>query len=228
MYPLVLLSRVITKMMGGSAHGMAVSREELSAMADIGQQEGVFAESETRIIKNLIAFQEILVRDVMTPRTVVVMADSKLMLKEIYHDKSFLRFSRIPVYEENRDNILGYMHKHELLEKLADDQHHMQVNDIVRTMVIVPETTSIPAVFEKLMQKREHIALAVDAYGGMTGVVTIEDVMETLLGIEIVDEFDKSHDMQEYARQKWQERAMKLGLIQEGDLHATLPNKERP
>ncbi|MBW3544394.1 MAG: DUF21 domain-containing protein, partial [Bacteroidetes bacterium] len=122
MYPLVLLSRIITRIMGGSAHGMLVSREELSAMADIGQQEGVFAENETRIIKNLIAFQEIQVRDIMTPRTVVVMADSELSLTEIYHDKNYLRFSRIPVYTDHKDNIIGYFHKHELLEKLADDQ----------------------------------------------------------------------------------------------------------
>lgn len=89
---------------------MAVSREELSAMADIGQQEGTFAENGTRIIKNLVAFRNIKVRDVMTPRTVVVMVNSQLTLKEVYLDKSFLRFSRIPVYEDNRDNILGYMH----------------------------------------------------------------------------------------------------------------------
>lgn len=227
MYPLVLLSNVITKMMGGSAHGMVVSREELSAMADIGQQEGVFAENETRIIKNLIAFQEIQVRDVMTPRTVVVMTNSQLTLKEVYNDKSFLRFSRIPVYEGNRDNIIGYMHKHELLEKLADDQHHLLVKDIVRNMLIVPDHLSIPVVFERLMEKREHIAQAVDSYGGLAGVVTIEDVMETLLGIEIVDEFDKSHDMQEYARQKWHERAVKLGLIEESDTQDKLrPRKQ--
>lgn len=109
------------------------------------------------------------------------------------------------------------MHKHELLEKLADDEHTMLVKDIVRNIILVPDHVSIPVLFEQLMEQREHIALALDAYGGLTGVVTIEEVMETLLGIEIVDEFDKSHDMQEYARQKWQERALKLGLIQEGD-----------
>lgn len=226
MYPLVLLSRIITRIMGGSAHGMLVSREELSAMADIGQQEGVFAENETRIIKNLIAFQEIQVRDIMTPRTVVVMADSELSLTEIYHDKNYLRFSRIPVYTDNKDNIIGYFHKHELLEKLADDQHHMQVKDIVRNILMVPDHMSIPVAFERLMEKREHLALAVDHYGGLTGVVTIEDIMETLLGIEIVDEFDKSHDMQEYARQKWQERALKLGLIQEGDIQPPQPPRK--
>lgn len=217
MYPLVLLSNVITKLMGGSAHGMVVSREELSAMADIGHQEGVFAENEMRIIKNLIAFQEVKVRDIMTPRTVVVMADGKLSLKEIYHDKSYLRFSRIPVFSQNRDNILGYLHKHELLEKLADDQHDLKVKEIVRQIIILPYDLSVPKAFERLMEKREHIALVIDEYGGMVGVVTIEDVLETLLGIEIVDEYDNTRDMQEYARQKWRERAKTLGILPEGE-----------
>lgn len=215
MYPLVLLSNGITRLMGGSAHGMVVSREELSAMADIGHKEGVFAESELRIIKNLIAFRSIQVHDIMTPRTVVVAARSSLTLKEIFEDKKYLRFSRIPVYTESRDNFLGYIHKHELLEKLADDQHNLPVKSIVREMLLVPQDFSIPKAFDRLMEKREHIALAIDEYGGMVGVVTIEDVLETLLGMEIVDEFDNTHDMQEYARQKWRERAKALGILPE-------------
>ncbi|EMR00865.1 CNNM domain-containing protein [Cesiribacter andamanensis] len=217
MYPLVLLSNGITRLLGGSAHGMAVSREELSAMADIGHQEGVFAENEMRIIKNLIAFQKVQVRDVMTPRTVVVMANSELSLKEAFANKQLLRFSRIPVYTDNRDNVIGYFHKHELLQQLAEDKHDLKVKELVRSMLIVSDRLSIPVVFERLMEKREHIALAVDEYGGLTGVVTIEDIMETLLGIEIVDEFDSSRDMQEYARQKWQERARLLGIWQPED-----------
>lgn len=213
MYPLVLLSNVITKLMGGGAHGMAVSREELSAMADIGHQEGIFAENEIRIIKNLIAFQKIKVREIMTPRTVVVMADCDLNLREIQHKEQFLRFSRIPVYSQSRDNILGYIHKHELLEKLANDQHDVKVKDIVREIIMISYDLSVPQAFEKLMEKREHIALVIDEYGGMVGVVTVEDVLETLLGIEIVDEFDSTRDMQEYAKEKWRIRAKELGIL---------------
>lgn len=226
MYPLVLLSNGITRLMGGSAHGMVVSRAELSAMADIGHQEGVFAENETRIIKNLIAFQDILVRDIMTPRTVVVMANCSLSLEEIFQDKKMLRFSRIPVFSKERDNVIGYMHKHELLEKLAMDQHRLQVKEIVRNMHIVPQMLSIPKLFQQLMEKREHIALAVDEYGGVTGVVTVEDVLETLLGVEIVDEFDSSHDMQEYARQKWRKRAIDLGIISEENIRKEREDKK--
>lgn len=225
LYPLVLLSNVITRLVGGNAHGMTVSREELSAMADIGHQEGVFAENEMHIIKNLIAFQKIQIRDIMTPRVVVLMADCNLTLKEIYGDKKYLRFSRIPIYSGNRDNIIGYVHKHELLAKLADDRHDMLIKEIVRDILIVPHSISIPRLFEKLMEKREHIALAIDEYGGMSGVVTIEDVLETLLGVEIVDEFDNSKDMQEYARQKWKERAKALGILPEEDRNQSIDQK---
>ncbi|WP_017730125.1 hemolysin family protein [Nafulsella turpanensis] len=219
LYPLVLLSNLITKMMGGNPHGMAVSREEVSAMADMGHKEGVFAESETKVIKNLIAFREVKAKDIMTPRTVVVAARQDMSLEELSRHKDFMRFSRIPIYKEERDNVIGYIHKHELLEKMAMDQHQMKVSEIARDMLIVPHTTTLPQLFQKLMETREQIALAVDEYGGMAGVVTIEDVLETLLGVEIVDEFDSRHDMQEYARQKWRQRAKELGI---------LPDKEPP
>lgn len=217
LYPFVLLSNLITKLVGGKAHGMVVSRDELSAMADIGHKEGVFAKNEMQVIKNLMDFHDVQVRDIMTPRTVVAMVKSSLTLNEVYQDKRLLRFSRIPVYDENPDNILGYMHKHELLEKLAEDQHDLWVKDIVRDLLLVPYDLSIPKLFERLVTKREHMALVIDEYGGMVGVVTVEDILETLLGVEIVDEFDSSKDMQEYARQKWKERAKSLGIYPEAD-----------
>lgn len=225
LYPFVLLSNVITRLVGGQAHGMVVSRDELSAMADIGHKEGIFAKNEMQVIKNLMDFHEVQVRDVMTPRTVVRMVQSQLTLEEIYQDKSLLRFSRLPVYAENPDHILGYMHKHELLEKIADDQHDLLVKDLVRKLPLVSYTLSIPRLFEMLVTRREHMALVVDEYGGVVGVVTVEDVLETLLGVEIVDEFDSSKDMQEHARQKWRERAKQLGILSEEVLGEERPDK---
>lgn len=213
MYPLVLLAKYITKLIAPHQHGMAVSREELSAMADIGHQEGVFEESEMRIIKNLIAFREIVVADIMTPRTVVLAAKDYLTMQDLYNNRStYLRFSRIPVYHNHRDNVIGYIHKHDLLEMMAKDQHKLPVKEIMRDMLLVPDHLPIPRLFEKLMESREQIALVVDQYGGMAGVVTMEDVLETLLGVEIVDEFDSASDMQEYARRKWKARASAHGL----------------
>jgi CBS domain containing-hemolysin-like protein len=214
--PLVWLSKLITRLIAPNKSGMAVSREELSAMADIGHKEGVFEESELRVIKNMIAFQNIQVRDIMTPRTVVVAAQENLSVQNIYENKDFLRFSRIPIYSTNRDNVVGYIHKHDVLEELARDRHELSVKDIMRDILLVPYDITIPQLFDKMMASREQIALAVDDYGGMAGVVTMEDVLETLLGVEIVDEFDGEHDMQEYARNKWRVRAQAHGLAIEG------------
>lgn len=214
--PFVWLAGLITRLLSKGDQGMNVSRAELSAMADIGHQEGVFEESEMRIIKNLIAFQEIYVSDIMTPRTVVVAVRDDMNVTEVYDDKQTLRFSRIPVYQQERDNVIGYILKHDVLEYLAKDKHGAPVKDLTRKMLLISASLPIPRAFEKLMEQREQIALAVDQYGGMAGVVTMEDIMETLLGVEIVDEFDSRHDMQAYARERWRQRAKQLGLLPDG------------
>lgn len=228
LYPAVWLSKLITKIIAPNKSGMAVSREELSAMADIGHKEGVFEESELRVIKNMIAFQNIKVRDIMTPRTVVVAAQHHLTVNDVYSNDNFLQFSRIPVYDQNRDNVLGYIHKHDVLQEMARDNNAKPIREIMRNMLLVKQELTIPQLFDKMMESREQISLAVDDYGGMAGVVTMEDVLETLLGVEIVDEFDSTHDMQEYARKKWRLRAKAHGLTidnwpeeAEGDKYAT-------
>lgn len=221
LYPFVLLSKGITRLISSKEKGAEVSREEFSAMADIGHREGVFKENEMRVIKNLITLREVKVQNIMTPRTVVVGVNENMALKNVYNDKSYLRFTRLLIYKKNIDTIAGYVHKHDVLQKLADDQHEVLVKDICRNIMVVDESMPIPKLFEKMMETREHIALAVDEYGGTAGVVTLEDILETLLGVEIIDEFDKTHDMQSYARDKWKIRAATLGLIKE-----ELPKKD--
>jgi CBS domain containing-hemolysin-like protein len=213
LYPFVLLSKFITRLIASKKKGAEVSREEFSAMADIGRREGVFQESEMRVIKNLIAFKDILVQDIMTPRTVVVGISENTPLKEVYADKNYLRFSRLLIYKNNLDNVSGYVHKHDVLQKLAEDRQEILVKEIYRKLLVISEDVTIPKLFERMMETREHIALAVDEYGGTAGVVTLEDILETLLGVEIVDEFDNTQDMQSYARDKWKVRAAKLGLL---------------
>ena len=215
LYPFVLLSKAITRLISSKEKGAEVSREEFSAMADIGLKEGVFKESEMRVIKNLIAFKDIKVKDIMTPRTVVVGVSENMPLKKVYEDKNYLRFTRLLIYKNNLDNVSGYAHKHDVLQKLAEDQQEMLVKEICRKLMVVSEEEPIPILFERMMETREHIALAVDEYGGTAGVVTLEDIQETLLGVEIIDEFDNTQDMQSYARDKWKKRAASLGLIQE-------------
>lgn len=212
LYPLVLISQVITKWLASGKEEASITRGELAVMTDIGEKEGVFQEGESRVIKNMLRFNSIMVKDVMTPRTVVLAANENLTVQELFDNKKFLRVSRIPIYQENIDQVVGFIHKHDLLDKMASDERDLPLTAIKRQIMIVPEDTRIPALFEQFLKKREHIALAVDQYGGMSGIVTMEDVLETLLGLEIVDEFDSTQDMQALAREQWKARASKLGF----------------
>lgn len=220
MYPLVLLSQVITKMFSRNKKPHSVSRAEIYAMADIGHKEGIFEEIESRILKNLIHLKSIRVEDIMTPRTVVVTSPENRTLSDLFKNhKDFLRFSRIPVYHEHIDNITGFILKNDLLDKLANDKHDLKLMDIKRDLMIVNENMRLPELFDKLIAEKEQIALVVDEYGGMSGIVTLEDLLETILGLEIVDESDNTQDMQEYARQRWKQRAKKLGIVPEQPIH---------
>lgn len=214
MYPLVVLSKGITKLLSkDDASATSVSRAEVSAMADIGEKEGVFASTESKMIKNLVTLRNITAEDVMTPRTVMVMMQEDKQLQELFNHETFDKFSRIPVYKKNRDDISGYVHKIDVLSKLAADEHELKLKDIKREVMMVGHEMKLPVVLDELVESKEHFALVTDRYGGVAGLVTMEDIMETLLGREIMDEFDGIEDMQEYARNQWRSRAKKLGLI---------------
>ena len=202
-YPLVLLSVIITKMFSKNRNEVTASREEIAVMANIGAEEGIFSVYEHKIIQNLLRLKNVKVTEIMTPRVVATVADENLSLDKFLENKNYLNFSRIPVYSGNDENINGYVLRQEVFEKLAEDQHDLALRDIKREIVIVPGTMVLFALWEKLMDKKEHIALIVDEYGGLDGIVTMEDIVETLLGLEIVDEKDTITDMQKYARDRW-------------------------
>lgn len=212
-YPLVLLSQWITKWLSSEEKQPSVSREEFSAMAELGFEEGVFEEGESNIFKNLIRFRSLRVKDIMTPRIVVVKFQEDQTIQEILQHKEELRVSRMPVFDENEEDITGYILKNDLYFNLSEGNGEKQLKDIKREVLILPETISLKTLFERLLEKQEHIAVVVDEYGGFAGVVTMEDVVETLLGMEIVDEIDAIEDMQKLARQKWRERAKRLGIV---------------
>ncbi len=212
-YPLVLISSFITKMFSKKSLGHTTSREEISVLANIGENEGVFGEKENRIIQNLIRLKTVKVSEVMTPRVVVSVADENMALDDFLKNKHYLRFSRIPVFSEKQEHITGYVFRQTVFEKLAEDITDLKLKDIKRNIVIIPETKPIFSVWEMLLEKKEHIALVVDEYGGMDGVITMEDIIETLLGFEIVDEKDTITDMQQYARERWKMRQDKYKNI---------------
>jgi CBS domain containing-hemolysin-like protein len=211
-YPLVILSGYITRLFSRDDKEISVSREELSAMAKIGTDEGIIEEKENKIIQNLIRLKTVKVTDIMTPRVVVTTADEKMTLKEFLKKKEFLHYSRIPIYSESSENISGYVFRQTVFEKLAEDEINLQLRDIRREIVVVHEFQTLISLWEVLLKRKEHIALIVDEYGGMDGIATMEDIIETLLGLEIVDERDKITDMQQYARDKWKERKAKNNI----------------
>lgn len=216
-YPLVIMSSVITKLISRNADEHTTSREELAALAHTGMQEGVFREKENIIIQNLIRLKSIKAADVMTPRVVVSKANENMELSEFLKNKDYLRFSRIPVFGENSEHITGYVFRQKVFEKLAEDKHDLRLLDIKREVVFTPETKPLFALWELLLERKEHIAVVIDEYGGFNGIVTMEDIIETLLGFEIVDEKDTVTDMQQYAKERWKARMDKYTQIDEID-----------
>ena len=212
-YPLVVLSAVITRLFSKNEQELTTSREEIAALANIGADEGVFASNEFKVIQNLLRLKNVKAEEIMTPRVVLAIADENLYLKDFLKNKGYLKFSRIPIYSETEENITGYVFRQIVFEKLAEDQHELQLKDIKREIVIVPNSIELFALWEKLLEKKEHIALIVDEYGGLDGIVTMEDIIETLLGLQIIDEKDTINNMQEYARDRWKKRQAKYKIL---------------
>jgi len=213
MWPLVKLSQGLTYLLSQDENETSFSREEFTAMAELGEEEGVFEEKESRILRNLFRFNSLRVKDVMTPRTVVFDLNETKTIEEVVEEHDEFRFSRIPVYDDNPDDITGYVLKDEMLLRAAQEEHDVALETIAREILVVRETLPLPDLLERLLDRLEHIALVVDEYGGVAGVVTMEDVVETLLGLEIVDEADSVEDMQALARQQWFKRARELGMV---------------
>ncbi len=206
-YPFVILSELITKLFSTKEkdNTVTVSREEVSAMVDMGTDEGVFKESESRIIKSCLKLSNVKAKEIMTPKIVLEMADESMSLKEFY-DANDWRFSRIPIFKEDKDNVTGYVLKDIILEELSEDQFDIKLSEMKRPILTFSEDESVFTIWEKMLGMREHISIIVDEFGGLRGVVTMEDVLETMIGVEIVDEQDTTTDMQELAREVYQQR----------------------
>lgn len=212
-YPLVKMSSAITNMLSSNKDEKSTSREEIAALATIGNKEGLFSEKENKMIQNILRLKNIMVKEIMTPRVVVIAEDETTTLQEFLKKYEHYKFSRIPIYSENEDNITGCVFRQELLEKLAEDQHHLQLKELKREITAVSGSMPLFTLWEKLLENREHIALIVGEYGGMDGIVTMEDIIETILGLEIVDEKDTVTDMQKYAKELWQKKMQKQSSL---------------
>lgn len=213
---IIWVLQLFTRMFGKGGHGESVlSREDFSAMTDIAEKEGVFHENESKVIRNMIGFKKVQAKHIMTPRTVLKSADENQTIQSFFDENQPLRFSRIPVYADHSDNITGYFLKDQLLLSLVNGKGNEPLKSIKRDIVVADRELSIPNLFERLIEQREHLALVVDEFGSVSGLVTQEDVIETLLGFEIMDESDNVADLQSFARRNWEQRAKRLGIISE-------------
>lgn len=210
LYPLVIMSEWLGKFFAKTSEDPEVTREEILMTAEIGVEEGTLKGKESNIIKNLLMLDKIYVSDIMTPRSVFFALDKELTVEEVFLKYKPLRFSRIPVYAGSLDNIVGMTYRYKIHEALSNDQHEKLVGDLVTPISSIPERMTVSQVLDFFIKEKEHIALAVDEYGIVAGLVSLEDAVETLLGVEIVDELDNVEDMRKFALEQWQLRKQKL------------------
>jgi CBS domain containing-hemolysin-like protein len=199
MAPFVALSSILSRLLTGGERGPSLSREEIHAVAEMGEQEGIIDKTDAKLIKSIIQFNAIKVHDVHTPRTVVQHFSAGDTLKDILGSGEELAFSRYPVLDSG-EKILGYTLRNELLAAAANDEWDRPVEDFIHEVMIIPETIPIKRALGLFLRKRIHMAVVVDEFGSFAGVLTLEDVLESLIGHEIVDEGDTVADMREYAR----------------------------
>ena len=203
-FPLVWILERLQKLISANSNQVSVSREDISAMVSVATEEEVIEKDEKKMIQNLLKLDEVTAHEIMTPSVVVEMVHGSMTIKEFYDSDN--THSRILVYDEDNDEyVVGYVLRQEVLEKMAEDSFDTPLNDIIRPIMTFGEEDSVADIWEKLLEKKEHISAILDEYGSLRGIVTMEDVIETMLGQEIVDEKDEVVDMQEYAKDLWEE-----------------------
>jgi CBS domain containing-hemolysin-like protein len=212
MYPLILVSEKLTKLISRGKKLNDFSRDEFVAMAGVGREQGLINERESKIIRNLFLFKSVEASTVMTPRIVMSALQGDQTVDEALNDPAKVHFSRLPIYSDSLDSVSGFVLREDLLVAKNQGQGHKRLTDFRRDITAVMSSTPLSRLMETLLEQRQHIALVVGEYGETKGLVTLEDVVETLLGIEILDEGDKVDDMQKLARQMWTKRAERMGI----------------
>lgn len=212
LYPFVMLSELLTRGISSDTKVEGFNRKEFAAMAELGEEEGQLEERESRILKNIFLLDETMVTAVMTPRPVVFSLPESLTVQAYFDTHYDSRFSRIPVYAEDDEMFTGFVLKDDLLLAQARNNTDSTLNTYRRNLNTLSDKSLLSDAFDEVLHQRAHIMVIVDEYGGMQGIITMEDILETLLGFEIMDESDKAADMQEYARRLWKKRAQKMGI----------------
>ena len=212
LYPFVLLSVKLTGNLTRAQTLTGFSRDEFMVMAELSEKEGQLAEQESNILKNLLLLKHTTIKAAMTPRTVVFSLPESLKVEEFFHKYDQTRFSRIPVYRDGPDQVTGFVLKDDILLAQARGNSDKTLGNYRRDLPVMLEFVTLSQAFEEFLAQRIHLALVVNEYGDVEGVISLEDILETMLGLEIVDEKDRDVDMQELARSLWRKRARAMGL----------------
>jgi len=212
-FPLVWVLERMQRLISSHSDQVSVSREDISAMVSVATEEEEIEKEEKKMIQNILKLDEVTAHEIMTPSVVVEMVPGNMTIREFYDSEN--THSRILVYdEENDEYVVGYVLRQEVLEKMAEDKFSTTLNDILRPVLRFSEEDSVSDIWETLIEKKEHISVILDEYGSLRGIVTMEDVIETMLGHEIVDEKDEVVDMQEYAKEQWEKAQKEMEIIQ--------------
>jgi CBS domain containing-hemolysin-like protein len=202
LYPLVFLTKKFSDLLMRGNTPPSVTEDEILAFVRMGASEGQITQRESRLVHNIIALENRRIKEVMTPRTVMFALDAGTTVADAVKAIDRKGFTRIPIYEEDREEIVGYITVHDLFSAKAYSDQQVPIRSIVKPISFVPETRDALAMLTTALTHREHIFVVVDEYGGVSGLITLEDLIETLLGAEIVDETDREVDLREMARRR--------------------------
>lgn len=204
-YPFVVLSEFLHDILNSSEEA-SMTREEMIVTAELGADEGAIRKNESLVIQNLLTLNKLEVTDIMTPRSVIFALDGVSTVGEVFKENKDIEFSRIPIFADNLDNVTGFVLRYKLMEAYSQDLDDVPIEKLAKPLHSVPETITVAACLDQFIKRKEHIFMVINEYGSPEGIVTLEDVVETLLGVEIVDEFDSVEDLRKHARDLWNNR----------------------
>jgi CBS domain containing-hemolysin-like protein len=200
--PLIVVLEKINRLLAYEREPDGITRPEILAAARLGRKRGLLGSREYRVVSNLLKLSSISLAHVLTPRTVVFSLPREMSVENAVREHDPIGFSRIPVYEGNPERVTGYVQRIEIHQAFAAGKKDQPLTELARPLTVLPEQASVADALEQMIRENQHIALVVDEYGGTAGIVTLEDLLESLLGVEIVDETDPVRDMQELAKRR--------------------------
>lgn len=217
----MLITRIITR---GEPEVSHTNRQELMAMANLGEEEGIIDQHEKNVFHNMLRLNTMKVKDIMTPRPVVFMLSEQTTGQEFIEATKDKPFTRIPIYGRTRDDVTGFVVRAEVLYRCITEGSEFPIQALRRRILVIPELEPVDMLFRRLSEENTHIMLATDEFGSAAGIVTFEDVIETVLGFEIVDENDRHQDLQALARRLWRSRASRMGIALDDDHDTSAPS----